>query len=193
MRTFIAIELPDAIRGGLQREIDILRTLPGGRAVRWVSASGIHLTLKFLGEVAPSRIESIQGAMREAAAGPSPFEVSVRGLGVFPNSRRPRVVWVGVEDTSGHLARVQSELEDRLGKLGFEREDRSFHPHLTLGRVRRGASAIESQELGETLAGVVSPEIGSLSVVRLSLMRSDLRPTGAVYSRMGEAPLGGER
>lgn len=193
MRTFIAIELPEDIRAGLQREIDALKSLPGGRAVRWVSASGIHLTLKFLGEVAPSRIEGIQDTMNAVAAAQSPFELSIRGIGSFPNNRRPRVVWVGVEDPSGSLARTQKALEDRLSELGFEREDRSFHPHLTLGRVRREASATEAQELGESLAGAVAREIGNLRVEELSLMRSELRPTGAVYSRMGRVGLGGER
>jgi len=189
MRAFIAIELPEAIRSGLQQEIETLRALPSGRAVRWASASGIHVTLKFLGEVAADRTDDIVKIMADVAAGHSPFELCVRGLGAFPNVCRPRVVWMGTQDRSGQLAHAQKELEDRLSRVGFERESRAFNPHLTLGRVRREASGGDVEHLGQALA--TAPEIGEFLVEGLSLMRSELHPSGAVYSRIGQAPLGG--
>jgi RNA 2',3'-cyclic 3'-phosphodiesterase len=187
IRTFIAIELTTPILeslGDLQARMQ--RDLPPG-LLRWVRPEGIHLTLAFLGDVAVERVDPIAEALAEACAGHAPFTVSVAGMGCFPNVRRPRVVWVGVEEPSGALARLQHDIEQALVPLGFGPEGRAFSPHLTLGRVKGG-----SREALAALGAYVERakvRIGEMKVETVHLMRSDLRPSGAVYTALAVVPL----
>jgi 2'-5' RNA ligase len=187
VRTFIAIELSQGILdrlGDLQARIK--DDIPD-RLVRWVRPAGIHLTLRFLGEVPADRIDGIAQAMGTACAPHEPFSFSIGGLGCFPNPRRPRVVWVGVEEPSGALARVQRDIEHALKPLGFSPERRAFRPHLTLGRVReRNPSAL--RELGAYMSRA-SVVVGEMRAASVSLMRSQLLPGGAVYTQLAMAPL----
>jgi 2'-5' RNA ligase len=157
--------------------------------VRWVRPRGIHLTLKFLGEVPASQIEAIAEAMREACTPYAPFSVSIGGMGCFPNPRRPRVVWVGVDEPSGTLVRLQREVDRALKSLGYPPERRKFSPHLTLGRVR-GRDRQALQALGEYVSRA-QVAVGEMQVTSLSLMRSDLLPGGAVYTELATAALSG--
>jgi 2'-5' RNA ligase len=188
VRTFVAIELsPDVLRkiGALQARIK--DEVPPG-LVRWVRPEGIHLTLKFLGDVSADRLDAIAEAMQAACAPHPPFSLSIGGMGVFPNPRRPRVVWIGVEEPGGTLLRLQRDVERAISPLGFPAERRRFSPHLTLGRVKQGRTAAELEALGQytTHARV---RIGEMAVDAVYLMRSDLRPTGAVYSELAAAVL----
>jgi 2'-5' RNA ligase len=188
VRTFVAIELsPDVLRkiGALQARIK--DEFPPG-LVRWVRPEGIHLTLKFLGDVSADRLDAIAEAMQAACAPHPPFSLSIGGMGVFPNPRRPRVVWIGVEEPGGTLLRLQRDVERAISPLGFPAERRRFSPHLTLGRVKQGRTAAELEALGQytTHARV---RIGEMAVDAVYLMRSDLRPTGAVYSELAAAVL----
>ena len=176
MRLFLAVDLPAELRSrleGLQRELRSL--LP---QARWVRPEGIHLTLKFLGEVAPERVEELCRCVAEALPRLAPWEVEARGLGAFPSLQRPRVVWVGVEDPSGRLFELQRRLERGLVPLGFPLE-RGFVPHLTLARVKGSARALPPRADG----------FGRLRVEEVVLFRSELRPEGARYSRLRAFPL----
>ena len=188
IRTFIAIELStDVLRqvGSLQERIKA--DMPPG-LVRWVRPEGIHLTLKFLGDVQADRLETIAGALQAACAPHAPFTLTVGGMGVFPNSRRPRVVWVGVDEPTGTLSRLQRDVEQVIAPLGFPAERRPFSPHLTLGRVKRGRSAAELEALGQytTRARV---RVAKMAVDVVYLMRSELSPAGARYTELATAPL----
>lgn len=189
VRTFVAIELtPQLLRrlGALQ---DRLRQdVPAG-LVRWVRPEGIHLTLKFLGEVPAGRVDEIATAMRDACAGHKPFSFSIAGLGCFPGFRRPRVIWVGVDEPGGVLNALQRDVEEAMQGLGFAPERRPFSPHLTLGRVK-GRAPAAVRALGEYVARA-EVKVGEMKASEVSLMRSDLRPGGAVYTRLAVAPLGG--
>ncbi len=187
----MAIDLPDQVRDRLGEVIARLsrRIAPG--AVRWVRPDGIHLTLKFLGEVSTGSLSQVSDLLERAAQAHGPFEVCVAGLGCFPNPRRPRVVWVGVEEPSGRLASLQQALEGQFERLGYRREGRSFSPHLTLGRVREGASADAVQAVGTCVALEPAVDLGTMPVRAISLFRSDLRPSGAVYTRLAEIVLRG--
>jgi 2'-5' RNA ligase len=191
IRAFVAVDLPDPLRVRLGKEIDRLARVVGRDVVRWVNPRGIHLTLKFLGDVDPSQIGEIMTTIRSAAAERAVFRVGVGGVGCFPGPRRPRVVWVGVEEASGTLARLQSDLEAGLGALGFAREDREFNPHLTLGRVRREARPVEAAKLGAVLAGWPKEPLGEIEVREVTLFRSELKPSGAVYTQLGIVGLEG--
>ncbi len=187
IRCFIAIELPDDIREGLGRLISRMNYKAPG--AKWVDPAGIHLTLKFLGSVDSARIVEITEAIREAATGIPRLALEVKGLGVFPNQNRIRVVWVGVEGDTDKLLQLQKQIETNVQILGFPPEEREFTPHLTLARVRENATPIERQELGQLIAATKIPPIGKFNAGSVSLMRSQLNPKGAIYTQIATVEL----
>jgi 2'-5' RNA ligase len=188
IRAFIAIELPDEVKRALTRFRDRLKS--GSRApVRWTDPDGIHLTLKFLGDVDTGIIGNIMTAMTGAARGIPPFHLDVRGAGVFPDPGRVRVVWVGLQGEVDKLDRLQKNIESALKPLGFTPETRPFTPHLTLGRVRDQARPDERQELGRLVVGTADEAIGKFDVTAVHLIRSQLRPEGPIYTHLGSAEL----
>lgn len=190
VRCFVAIDLPDDIKDALRGVGAEQRALLPERSVRWSRVSGIHLTLKFLGDVAEVDLPAIKDALARTSTDHVPFFFSVGGLGCFPNPKRPRVVWVGVAEDTGRLAALQRDVDKRLARLGFERERRAFHPHLTLGRTRRGAVSSEQLRIGEVLGASDVGELGKVRVDKFHLMRSDLRSDGAVYTALQSFILG---
>ncbi len=191
IRCFIAIELSEELLERLAALQTALRQDEWTDQVRWVRPEGIHLTLKFLGNVPEARISAINQAIREAiaAAGVGPFTLRVVGLGAFPNFRRPNVIWVGVENEIERLQRLQEAIEVAMERLGFQREERPFHPHLTLGRVNRRAGSGYRRKLGEVLQAQQVGEVGRIRVEQVSLMRSQLHPQGAIYTQLAAHPL----
>jgi len=189
MRTFIAIELPEPLKASLRELQDRLSAQPPRGAVRWVQPQGIHLTLKFLGQTPAHRIEGIIEALRSACLPVPSFAYTVGGLGCFPNPVRPRVIWVGVQEPTGVLSRLQGAIEDACAGLGFEREGRAFHPHLTLGRLRDGVSTRDCRTIGEIVQRTEVASLGTAAARGISLIRSDLRPSGAVYTTLEEIEL----
>ena len=187
VRSFIAVELSDEIKLGIARLQAKLKS--GKFPVKWVDPNSIHLTLKFLGDIATGRINEITGAMVEAARGIPPFSLEVRGLGVFPNLRRVQVVWVGVSGEIDRLRQLQQRIESSLAPLGFAPESRPFTPHLTLARLRDRASLDERQSFGQLIAATRFEEIYGFSVGSLDLMRSQLTREGAIYSRISSVNL----
>jgi 2'-5' RNA ligase len=177
IRSFIAIEVASNVGqslGELQEEL--ARDVPG-RAVRWVEPGNIHLTLKFLGDTETSAVGAIKSRLEEVASGFGPFEIRLGKLGCFPNPRRPRVVWVGIEGDLEPLLGLQQAVEQSLAELGWPPESRRFHPHLTLGRVKDSRQVIEAR-----LPWGRQPADGQQHVTEVCLIESDLQPTGAVYT-----------
>lgn len=186
MRLFVAVDLEEAVLeriAALQAE---LRAGAGVADVRWAASEGFHVTLRFLGEVPDRRLPAIIEAMEEAASQEGPFTARARRVGAFPALRRPRVLWVGIE--SAELRRLAEALEQALSKRGFPREERPFTAHLTLARLRslRGWEDLEGR-----LKGVLEEDFGSSRVEELVLYRSQLRPSGAVYTALERVSLGG--
>lgn len=183
LRVFICIDIPESIKTRLASLQSCLKSTGG--EVSWVKPANIHLTLKFLGNVAQSRIAAVCDAVRQAAEVSGPFELEVGGAGGFPSSRAPRVLWVGLTDLPPDLVRLYNAVEDRMFKLGFEREGRKFSPHLTIGRLRSQQNA---RQLGERItASGFEPE--QFSATEVIVMRSNLKPTGAVYTPLEIIPL----
>lgn len=192
MRLFIAIELTSALQEKLTAVTrPWIAVLPEG-SVRWVRPEGRHLTLKFLGEVPEERVGEIQAALLSAVDPIPGFPLHVGGFGTFPNLRHPRVLWVGVEDPTGDLARVQAVVEGAMVELGFDPERRAFHPHITLGRVGRRVRGQGLKSLASQLGEVQIDSVGEMKVGQIYLIRSELKPTGAEYTRILAAPLKGE-
>ncbi len=184
IRAFVAIELSEEAIEALDRLQSKLKEQAPPDAVRWVRPRSIHLTLQFLGDVDPGRVEAIAQALRQVSLGRAPFSFEMRDLGVFPNARQPRVVWVGIVEPSGALAALQKEVSRALESLGFEPEQRAFTPHLTLGRASRQAHRRALAELGELVTRFKAGSLCRVFVDRFVLMRSDLKPDGAVYTPM---------
>jgi 2'-5' RNA ligase len=202
IRTFVAVELDPSLREGISRvqaQIkELLTRAPGMRKtdvrVQWVQPASIHLTLKFLGDIKEVRVEEICRTLAKTAESTPSFTVEVRGLGVFPDLRSPRVLWLGLSERAGGQEQMQAltqmagSVDRALGALGFPVENRPFRPHLTLARIKEG-----SREAGHALAesGVMHQAflVGALQVKTISLMKSDLRPSGAVYTQLCHAPL----
>ena len=191
IRTFVAIELDQEALDWLKGVQERLKAdLPQG-LVRWVDPKGIHLTLKFLGEVPQGKIKAIEEVLKGVGQRHRPFSFSYGGLGCFPSFSHPNVIWVGVEEKTGALRALQEDVERSLAKLGFRPEDKPFSPHLTLGRVGRGLSGAERKRLGEYIKAGGVEYGGEFLVEAISLMKSDLFPTGAVYTRLALFPLSG--
>lgn len=187
-RMFIAIELPDNLVRAIEKLQNSLRRAIPGRAAKWVSPEGIHLTLKFLGDVQVSRIDEVVREMRAALEGHQSFYLNVEGLGCFPNLRNPRVLWLGLTGGVRELAALQNDIEQFVAPLGFPTEDRPFHPHLTLARTAREARRDEIAAIGQAAERGVGT-LGGWRVDGVSLMRSQLRPSGAVYTQEAEVLL----
>ncbi len=158
-----------------------------GSGVSWSRPEGIHLTLKFLGDVEETQVASIAESVRIAAQACAPFSLQVDGTGAFPDFRRPRVYWVGVKEPTGTLTELQTRIETELAKLGFAKEKRAFSAHLTLGRVKstEKIGRISTQLQQET------PQFGEFITNEITVMQSQLQPSGAVYTPLQRIPLQG--
>ena len=176
IRTFIAVEIPESIKSRIERLQKPLRQI--GTKVSWTNASNVHLTLKFLGGVEASRIERVSKAIERAARGTAPFEVEIGGTGCFPSPRSPRVLWVGLPDVPEALKQLYSNIETELDREGFPREKRRFSPHLTIGRIRAQHNATTVAEA--LIASGFEPE--AFKATEVIVMRSDLKPTGSIYT-----------
>jgi 2'-5' RNA ligase len=189
-RIFIAIELSSEVRRWLAKARSVLESgMPPG-AVRWVDPQGIHLTLKFLGETQVRRMGEISGAMEKAAQGSPSFKLIIEGLGCFPDTARPRVIWAGVR-SGPVLGDLQKRLEQDLERIGFPVERRAFSPHLTLGRVKDGATGVRLKEIGRAVEAASVESTAGMDVKDVCLFRSVLQPGGAAYTVIHRAALTG--
>lgn len=188
IRCFVAIELPHNVGEFLAQLAARLRAA-SPRPVKWVDPLGIHLTLKFLGNVPPARIAEIGQALTGAVGGKAPLTLCTGGLGAFPGWQRPQVVWLGLEGDLEGLARLQSDVDTALSALGFPAEARAFTPHLTLARVREGLRPEERRHLADSVRSVALPPAETFVVRSVSLIRSRLTPSGALYTRLMEAEM----
>jgi len=157
--------------------------------VKWVNPYDIHLTLKFLGNVAVNMLGDITGAMEKAVQGIAPFHLEVKELGVFPNLRRVQVAWVGISGEVDKLSQLQQRIESNLAPLGFAPESRPFVPHLTLARLRDQASLADRQRFGQLIASTGFKAAHKIKVDAISLMRSQLTREGAIYSKISSVRL----
>jgi len=195
IRAFVAVELTDELRSAIalvQTQIkaelarELRRTAPDAR-LQWVRPEANHLTLKFLGDIAEGQVEEIAQALTTVVGSQPRFSLEVGGLGVFPDARAPRVLWVGLSG-AGPVISLARSVDEALAELNFASETRPFNPHLTLARIKE-----HGREVGKALATTgflaqTSP-LGMLPVSTVVLMRSELKPTGAVYTRLREIPL----
>lgn len=184
IRSFIAIELSPPIKVKIEEIQNKLKSSTSD--VRWVRTEGIHLTLKFLGNIEEERIPEISDIITQSTTDVTPFSLTVRTIGAFPNEKNPKVIWVGTEDESGTLVRLQQALENRLARIGFKTEKRAFSPHLTLGRLK---SPKGKRELTQMLEEDKHRECGTFEAQEVCLFKSKLTPGGAIYTKLKIFPL----
>ena len=184
MRAFIALKLPAVVKTAIN---GIQQNLAGYRFnVRWVKAENVHLTLKFLGDVDVHLIDSISAGVADAVAGITPFQLSAKGIGVFPKIKRARVIWAGLSGQMTVLNELQKSIEIKLAGIGFPREKRKFKGHLTLGRSK---GVIDAAHLARAIEEFKAFKSETFTVDRVTLFRSDLNPSGAVYTALREITL----
>jgi len=190
VRAFIAIELPDELKERLASLLAKLQTAKHPY-VKWVAPGGIHLTLKFLGNIYPDQVPGITEAINSAARGVSPFQLKLGGMGAFPNVERPRVIWVSLTGEVKRVKLLQQDIDAALSHFGFDRERRPFTPHLTLGRLKDRATPGDRGRIGKLVAATNAGSGPAMTVTEVSLMRSTLKPSGAEYSQLATVKLRG--
>ena len=191
IRSFIAILLTDAVREAVAAATERLRPLCG--AVAWVPPQNLHVTLQFLGGQSEEGLVAAEAALADAAARSGPIEVTLHGIGAFPGLERPRILWIGLAQGALEARALQARVADALAGQRFPREDRPWHPHLTIGRVfdERRWRREAGPPLRRALAQAATTSFGTLRVAEVALMRSDLSPAGARYTVRRLAALSG--
>ena len=187
LRTFIAVDIPPVIQKAIQQNVENLRK-PIGNSVRWVPVQNIHITLKFLGDVSPANVDILTQMLHAEAHSCLLFNISVGGLGSFPSSKRPRVLWVGVQ-APAELEALQHGIESATTRLGYESDPHPFSPHLTIGRVKDHIAASDQQKIRKTLEETKIDSLGIARVDYVHLYKSELKPSGSVYTKIFSAPL----
>lgn len=193
MRTFIAIDMPAPVLRQLtatqRRLTQHLQTQQLDRCVRWTPAGNLHLTLRFLGEIDGLQQRMLAQGLAEIAARHAPLALFADGVGCFPNARRPSVLWCGLQGDLAALSRLQAEVETDAQLAGLPAEAKPFTPHLTIGRLQRSATPAQLQAVGAAAMHFAAPsgrlEGSTPTVDELLLMRSELTPSGSIYTRLG--------
>ena len=189
IRAFVALDFPPAVKAAVSELLARLTRTAGH--ISWITPRGVHLTLKFLGNIPVSRLEGIKRALRAAVENIAPFNLQLGGLGLFPDQGQPRVIWWGLASDSSRLGRLAGNLERELAKCGFVREKRPFTPHLTLGRIRRLKQP--ARQLRQYLEQTELPACPAIEIKEVVLMQSTLSNSGAVYDRLASFPLKGRQ
>jgi 2'-5' RNA ligase len=186
VRLFVALEIPAAVRDNLAAQVKQLRDLSAqvaDKRPRWVRSENLHVTLKFIGEVAPAKIDGIRGVLSNISSS-APVDLQFRGLGFFPDEKHPRVLWAGL-NPSANLSSLAGDIDRAIGTLGIARETRAFIPHLTLAR-------LEPPGLHEKLRAAIQKnsecEFGSFQAREFHLIESKLKSTGAEYTSLASFP-----
>jgi 2'-5' RNA ligase len=187
VRLFVACEVPDDVKESIGEVIEDLRAR-SGNAVRWIRPEGVHVTLKFLGEVPTKKLPAVKLAIQEAVVGHSPFELEFSNIGTFGGREGLRLMWVGIAGDVLRLEALVRAVNAALAVVGFEPERRPFRPHLTLGRVRDEISTRNRAEIEVAVGKVTVPQV-SWRTAQVSLMRSRLTPQGATYEVLATFPL----
>jgi 2''-5'' RNA ligase len=188
LRAFIAIELPQHLQDAIEKQTARLRQTLGDQIIRWVPSQNMHLTLKFLGDIATSHVDFLKQLIAHEAASHQQFDLQIGGLGSYPTSRRPRVVWAGLH-APADLTSLHKSIETGASRLGYEKEEHAFSPHLTLGRVRQNINPAELQKIRTALDTIQLGNIGTARVDSIHLIKSELHPSGSIYTKLFSAPL----
>ncbi len=187
MRTFIAIELPEEIKKRLKEIQAVLRKT--GCDAKWVEPDNIHLTLKFLGEISEEQLPAVKAAVGQVAQENNSYRISVSGIGAFPRTTSPRVIWAGVNAGGNETGKIAQQLEESLFTLGFPREERPFSCHITLGRTRSSSGIHHLVKLMTDTSSPLLPESLEFQAAAITLFQSKLSPKGPTYEPLSVSRL----
>lgn len=188
LRVFIAIELPQPLQVAIEKQTVRLRQTLGDEIVRWVPTKNMHLTLKFIGNIASSHLDFLKQLLTRTADLHPQFDLQIGGIGSFPNSKRPRILWAGIH-APADLASMQRNIEAGASRLGYEKEERAFSPHLTIARVRQNIDPADLQKIRYVVDGIQIGNIGSARIDFIHLYKSELQTSGSIYTKLFSAPL----
>lgn len=186
IRAFIALEIPTETQNAIVKQTLRFRQTLGEDIIRWIPAYNLHLTLKFLGDTAPTHLDFIKQSLKQIADTTPVFDLQIGGLGSFPNLKLPRVLWIGLHAPAA-LSTLQRNVEEATSRLGFKKEARAFSSHLTIGRVKQNLSPQEIQKVRMALETIQLGNIGTARVNSMHLFKSDLSSTGSVYTNLFSA------
>jgi len=187
IRSFLAFELPEEIKGIISAVSGELKK--SSLNIRWVKVSNVHLTVIFMGTISSLVLEQMTRPISDVCLDYGPFNIAIRGMGVFSNRRNPRVLWIGLDGDMERLAHFRDTLQNRLSPFGIKGKKRPFNPHLTLGRFRKGLKpGVRPDDILMEYANLTSPVC---PLNELILLKSDLKPDGAVYTKLDAWPLTG--
>ncbi len=185
IRAFVALALEPALAaeiGKIQQSLDLR-----GGAVRWVHTEQLHLTLQFLGHVASDRLSDLTAALRRACSRTTPFQLTLEGVGCFPNVRNPRIIWIGIQGDLATLGSLQERIAQETTPFGDHRDPRAFQPHLTIGRVKAFGS--EARKVGQAIEWAAVDELGVWTIQNVLFVRSELASEGSHYTTLDSVPL----
>jgi 2'-5' RNA ligase len=187
-RAFIAIDLPADIQRQLEKNSRDLQAKLSPLPIKWVPINNIHITIKFLGDVSAANLNVLTDILASEASRHPSFTLGCGGLGAFPNVHRPRIIWIGIQAPED-LILLQKGIETGVNELGYPPEDRPFSPHLTLARISNNATPEMVKQIGNALVGHQVESMGSFNLTSIHVYHSELKPSGAVYTRLFSAPL----
>jgi 2'-5' RNA ligase len=189
LRSFIALEIPPRIQQVITRASASLQKSLPRPLVRWVSPQNIHLTIRFLGEISSAILDQVVAALEFEASNHATIEVQVENFGAFPNSERARVLWVGLQAPSA-LSDLHKSVETITTNLGFTNKESGFSPHLTIGRVNQNATYADLKKISSCLHQMETGVLGCFQVEAIAIFKSNLRPSGPLYTLLHSIPLG---
>lgn len=186
-RTFLAVDLTREVRRNIEAYMQSIRTCFPERTVGWTNSHNLHLTLKFYGDLNHAALEKLKTILAGIGREVAPFSFQVTGSGVFPNPSRARILWIGISPCP-QLAELARTIDARSPEVGVECEQRPFSAHLTIGRIRDGISSTDLTSGVKSFLEKPARSLGTVPVDHMLLMRSELLPTGAVYSSLADFP-----
>jgi len=185
MRTFISIEIPENIKDNIEKSIGEMKLMLS--PLKWVDKKNLHITLKFLGWMVDNKANDMISSVTDLAKGFGSIKINFAGLGVFPNTKHPRVIWVGIDEGGEKVKELAEKIEDRLSSKGYRKEEeREFSPHLTIGRIKE---KIDVEPLNKFMGENVMTEFGGFTADHISVMKSTLRRSGPIYEEIKQVRL----
>jgi RNA 2',3'-cyclic 3'-phosphodiesterase len=188
VRTFIAADFPPGIIEKFEKIIQYFKTKTPNQDLKWVAPENLHITIKFIGDTSSKKLVQVKSVLTNALSKQPAFNIAIEGLGMFPNAKQPRVIWLGIADGQA-LIKIHQIIDQALEKVEIDQDLRRFNPHLTIARIQRTTSPDRAKKIGDTLSQLKVDSLGNIRIDAVHLYQSELTPTGPIYTRLLSVPL----